>query len=171
MSTSRTFIAASLITLCAGSAYYFYGEYQNEKLRAETAERHVESQGQVIATQAFNLNRFNRVATYTRDLNALIAVDVDKKNAADRERMKGEKNCDLLIPSDVADGLYEYAHRLRTDALHTDSPGADRASFGPTTARGMTYCQAVLWIRPLLRTIESANNQLAGIRVIEQERK
>nr|DAO72850.1 MAG TPA: hypothetical protein [Caudoviricetes sp.] len=31
----------------------------------------------------------------------------------------------------------------------------------------MTYCQVVLWIEPLLAIIEKGNNQLAGIREIE----
>jgi hypothetical protein len=35
----------------------------------------------------------------------------------------------------------------------------------------LTYCQAVLWIKPLLAAIEKANNQLAGIREIEQDRQ
>ncbi|EKU4731029.1 hypothetical protein M2O48_005371, partial [Citrobacter freundii] len=48
---------------------------------------------------------------------------------------------------------------------------ADAASDNATTASTLTYCQAVLWIKPLLAAIEKANNQLAGIRRIEQERQ
>ncbi|HDG1691799.1 TPA: hypothetical protein PFE16_003303, partial [Kluyvera georgiana] len=36
-------------------------------------------------------------------------------------------------------------------------------------ASSITYCQAVLWINPLLAAIEKANNQLAGIREIETQ--
>ncbi len=34
----------------------------------------------------------------------------------------------------------------------------------------MTYCQAVLWIEPLLATIEKGNNNFSGIREIENNR-
>jgi hypothetical protein len=52
----------------------------------------------------------------------------------------------------------------------TDSTGPDSADGGSTPASGLTYCQAVLWIQPLLATIEQGNNNFAGIRDIEQLR-
>ncbi|EKU4731114.1 hypothetical protein M2O48_005470, partial [Citrobacter freundii] len=47
---------------------------------------------------------------------------------------------------------------------------ADAASNSAITTSSLTYCQAVLWIKPLLAAIEKANNQLAGIREIEKTR-
>lgn len=35
----------------------------------------------------------------------------------------------------------------------------------------MTYCQAVLWIKPLLAVIEKGNNNFAGVREIEFQRQ
>lgn len=128
-------------------------------------------QGQVIATQAFNFNRFNLVAENSSSLNSLIDAGTEKTVIEYREILRREKTCDLLVPADVASGLLDYANRLRTRAMHTDSGNADTASDSAATASTLTYCQAVLWIKPLLATIEKANNQLAGIRQIEQERQ
>lgn len=128
-------------------------------------------QGQVIATQAFNFNRFNQVAENASHLNSLIDAGTEKTVIEYREILRREKTCDLPVPDDVAGGLFEYTYRLRTGAMHTDSGDVDAVSDSATTSSTLTYCQAVLWIKPLLATIEKANNQLAGIRQIEQDRR
>lgn len=88
-----------------------------------------------------------------------------------REILRREKTCDLLVLADVAGGLLEYANRLRASAMHPDTSNADAANDSATASGSMTYCQAVLRIKPLLATIEKGNNQLTGIRKIELERK
>ncbi|HFK4759227.1 TPA: hypothetical protein ACG0MZ_000714 [Citrobacter farmeri] len=128
-------------------------------------------QGQVIATQAFNFNRFNQIAEFTNRNNSLIDASADKTVIEYREILHREKTCDLPVPADVAGGLLEYANSLRASAMHADSGNADAASDSATSTGTLTYCQAVLWIKPLLGAIEKANNQLAGIRQIEQDRK
>ncbi|MGL5969424.1 MAG: hypothetical protein ACRCZ6_20140 [Kluyvera sp.] len=127
-------------------------------------------QGTVIAAQAFNFNRFNQVADNASRLNSLIDASTDKTVIQYREILRREKTCDLPVPSDVAGGLLEYTHRLRASAMHTDSGNPDAAGNSATTTSALTYCQAVLWIKPLLGAIEKANNQLAGIREIEKTR-
>ncbi|WP_320729786.1 hypothetical protein [Enterobacter roggenkampii] len=126
-------------------------------------------QGQVIATQAFNFNRFNQVAEHANRLNSLIDTSTEETVIEYREILRREKTCDLPVPADIAGGLLEYAHRLRSSAMHTDSGNADAAGDSATTTSALTYCQAVLWIKPLLAAIEKANNQLNGIRLIENE--
>ena len=128
-------------------------------------------QGAVIAAQAFNFNRFKQVADNASRLNSLIDASTDKTVIQYREILRREKTCDLPVPADVAGGLLEYAHRLRASAMHTDSGDTDAAGDSATTTSALTYCQAVLWIKPLLAAIEKANNQLAGIRQIEQDRQ
>lgn len=127
-------------------------------------------QGTVIAAQAFNFNRFNQVAENASRLNSLIDASSDNTVIEYREILRREKTCDLPVPADVAGGLLEYTHRLRASAMHTDSGNSDAASDGTTSTSSLTYCQAVLWIKPLLAAIEKANNQLAGIREIEKTR-
>ncbi|OBS88530.1 hypothetical protein AYL25_13555 [Enterobacter roggenkampii] len=128
-------------------------------------------QGQVIAVQAFNFNRFNQIAEHANRLNSLIDTSTEETVIEYREILRREKTCDLPVPADIAGGLLEYAHRLRASAMHADTDGTDAADDSTAAARSMTYCQAVLWIKPLLAVIEKGNNNLAGIRQIELERK
>jgi hypothetical protein len=128
-------------------------------------------QGTVIAAQAFNFNRFNQVAENASRLNSLIDASSDNTVIEYREILRREKTCDLPVPADVAGGLLEYAHRLRASAMHTDTNRPDAADDRSTASSSMTYCQAVLWIKPLLAVIEKGNNNFAGIRDIEQQRQ
>ena len=127
-------------------------------------------QGQVIATQAFNFNRFNQVSEHANRLNSLIDTSTEETVIEYREILRREKTCDLPVPADVAGGLLEYAHRLRASAMHTDTNRPDAADYRSASASSMTYCQAVLWIKPLLAVIEKGNNNFAGIREIEKTR-
>ena len=138
----------------------------NDVLRSDNS-----LQGQVIATQAFNFNRFNQVAEHAYKLNSLIDTSTEETVIEYREILRREKTCDLPVPADIAGGLLKYAHRLRASAMHTDSNGPDTADDRAVATNSMTYCQAVLWIKPLLAVIEKGNNNFAGIRQIELERK
>lgn len=138
----------------------------NDVLRSDNS-----LQEQVIATQAFNFNRFNQVAEHAYRLNALIDTSTEETVIEYREILRREKTCDLSVPADIAGGLLKYAHRLRASALHTDTNRPDTADDRAAAASSMTYCQAVLWIKPLLAVIEKGNNNFAGIRQIELERK
>ncbi|WP_320718527.1 hypothetical protein [Enterobacter asburiae] len=139
---------------------------ENDVLRSDNS-----LQGQVIATQTFNFNRFNQVAEHANRLNSLIDTSTEETVIEYREILRREKTCDLPVPADIAGGLLKYAHRLRASAMHTDSNGPDTADDRAVATNSMTYCQAVLWIKPLLAVIEKGNNNFAGIRQIELERK
>jgi 5-formyltetrahydrofolate cyclo-ligase len=128
-------------------------------------------QGQVIASQALNFNRFNQVAEHANRLNSLIDTNTEETVIEYREILRREKTCDLPVPADIAGGLFEYAYRLRSSAMHTDTDRTDEANDRSAASSSMTYCQAVLWIKPLLAVIEKGNNNLAGIRQIEQARQ
>lgn len=136
----------------------------NDVLRSDNS-----LQAQVIATQSFNFNRFNQVAEHANRLNSLIDTSTEETVIEYREILRREKTCDLPVPADIAGGLLEYAYRLRSSAMHADTAGTDSADVSTAAARSITYCQAVLWIKPLLAVIEKGNNNFAGIRQIEQE--
>ncbi|ECI4242675.1 hypothetical protein KWC22_000379 [Salmonella enterica] len=161
-----TIIAVLCVLLARSNAALTTSESDNRVLRNDNS-----LQGQVIATQAFNFNRFNLVAENASRLNSLIDASSDKTVIEYREILRREKTCDLPVPDDVAGGLLDYANSLRASAMHTNSGVADAASDSTATASSLTYCQAVLWVKPLLAAIEKANNQLAGIRQIEQDRQ
>ncbi|AIR03419.1 exported protein from phage origin [Cedecea neteri] len=170
----RALLALFVLSLAGGliwSANHYHGMYLAEQKRADAAEKEIDGQRQVIATQAFNMNRFNQIADYTDRHNSLIDAGAEETVIEYWEILRREKTCDLLVPPDIAGGLLDYTNRLRASAMHPDSGEPDAANTAPAAASGMTYCQAVLWIKPLLATIGKANNQLAGIRKIDAERK
>ncbi|MBC6504086.1 hypothetical protein GW742_21855 [Citrobacter freundii] len=160
-----TIIAVLCVLLVRSNAALVTSESDNRVLRSDNA-----LQATVITTQAFNFNRFNQVAENAGRLNSLIDDDTEKTVIEYREILRREKTCDLPVPADVAGGLLEYTYRLRASAMHTDSGNADATGDSTASTSSITYCQAVLWINPLLATIEKANNQLAGIREIEKNR-
>lgn len=155
-------LSIGLVKSCADATSI---QSDNDVLRSDNA-----LQGQVIATQAFNFNRFNQVTEYANRLNSLIDTKTEETIIEYREILRREKNCDLPVPADIAGGLLEYAYRLRASAMHTDADRTDAANDRSAAASSLTYCQAALWIEPLLAVIEKGNNNLAGIREIEQER-
>ncbi|MFS9421600.1 hypothetical protein [Citrobacter sp. C411] len=161
-----TFIAVLCVLLARSNAALTTSESDNRVLRSDNA-----LQATVITTQAFNFNRFNQVAENTSRLNSLIDVGAEKTVIEYREILRREKTCDLPVPADVANGLLNYANRLRASAMYPDTGDADAAGDSAAAASSITYCQAVLWIDPLLAAIEKANNQLAGIREIEKNRQ
>ncbi|EHB0511598.1 hypothetical protein JQ022_002052 [Escherichia coli] len=155
-------LSVALVKSCSDASGL---QSDNDVLRSDNT-----LQGQVIATQAFNFNRFNQVAEHANRLNSLIDTSTEETVIEYREILRREKTCDLPVPADVAGGLLEYAHRLRASAMHTDTNRPDAADDRSVAASSMTYCQAVLWIKPLLAVIEKGNNNFAGIREIEQTR-
>lgn len=159
-------IAVLSVLLVRSNAALNTSESDNRVLRGDNA-----LQATVITTQAFNFNRFNLVAENASRMNSLIDAGTEKTVIEYREILQREKTCDLPVPADVAGGLLNYANRLRTSAMHADSGNANAAGDSAASASSITYCQAVLWINPLLAAIEKANNQLGGIRDIEQQRQ
>lgn len=159
------FIAVLCVLLARSNAALTTSESDNRILRNDNT-----LQATVITTQAFNFNRFNQVAENASRLNSLIDARTEKTVIEYREILRREKTCDLPVPANVAGGLLNYANRLRASAMHPDSGNADATGDSATAASPITYCQAVLWINPLLAAIEKANSQLAGIREIEKTR-
>lgn len=158
-------IAGLSLALVKSCADIKVAQGENKVLRSNNT-----LQGQVIATQAFNFSRFNQITEHANRLNSLIDVSTEETVIEYREILHREKTCDLPVPADIADGLLEYAYRLRSSAVHADPGKSNEADDSSASTNAMTYCQAVLWIRPLLAVIEKGNNNFAGIRQIEQQR-
>ena len=156
-------LSIAVVKSCADASII---ESDNKVLRNDNT-----LQGQVIATQSLNFNRFNQAAEHANRLNSMIDASTEETVIEYREILRREKTCDLPVPADVAGGVLEYAHRLRASAMHTDTDRPDAADDRSVATSSMTYCQAVLWIKPLLAVIEKGNNDLASIRSIENFRK
>ena len=157
-----TGLSVALVKSCSDASSL---QSDNDVLRSDNS-----LQGLVIASQALNFNRFNQIAEHANRLNSLIDTSTEETVIEYREILRREKTCDLPVPADIAGGLLEYAYRLRSSAMHADTDGTDAADDRTAAASSMTYCQAILWIRPLLAVIEKGNNQLHWIRQIEVDR-
>ncbi|HIC7826317.1 TPA: hypothetical protein ACW7KR_003064 [Enterobacter hormaechei] len=156
-------LSVALVKSCSDASSL---QSDNDVLRSDNS-----MQGLVIATQAFNFNRFNQVAEHANRLNSLIDTSTEETVIEYREILRREKTCDLPVPADVASGLLKYAYSLRSSAMHANTIRADATNDRAAAASSMTYCQAVLWIKPLLAVIEKGNNNFAGIRQIEEDRR
>ena len=165
-----TAFAAVFIALMIFLAFHFYGKSVEAKGQVNQLQSDNALQTETISTQAFNFQRSNQIAGAAQLYSVQIVGKSQEKEIEYRRIIEKEPTCDLLIPADIASGLLGYTHRLRATALHANT--SDVNSDGSTAAAtsSITYCQAVLWIRPLLATIDQANNQLADIARAEESR-
>lgn len=129
-------------------------------------------QTETIAVQALTFQTFNTLAAKSQQYATKVASTSEEKTIEYRTILKSVPVpvCSQLVPASVSDGLYDYADRLRSGAVSGTVADADRAGTGSATARSLTYCQAVLWIDPLLSSLDKANDQLAGIRAEDAQR-
>lgn len=160
-------LIALFIFCCIGALIWNAG---NNSAKYQGAQKVIDSQGSVIAKQAFDFNRFNQVADFTSRNNSLIGASTEKTVIEYREILRREKTCVLPVPADISDGLLDYANRLRASAMHSDTSGIVEADNSAVTSRRLTYCQTVPWVRLLLAEAEKVNNQLSSIREIENSR-
>lgn len=174
LSNWRFVLVTGLILLCVGMAKlatYYHGEYAKQVSANQQLQRDNDTQGAVIATQALQFNRFNEIAARQQQYAVTLTGKAQEKEIEYRTILKSEPTCSLPVPAGVAVRLLDYANSLRASAMHAYPGIADRSGTRTTTTGPLTYCQAVLWIDPLLTAINKANSQLAGIRNIEQSRQ
>ena len=162
-------LTATVIVLLVG-IYSLYQRNQTITEQAEKLEQENSAQTAIIASQSLDFQKYNEIARQASQQNTANTAQAQEKEIEYRTILKREKTCDLPVPTDIAGGLLDYANRLRASAMRADASGTNATGTGTTTASQLTYCQAVLWINPLLAAIEQANTQLAGIRQIESSR-
>ncbi|MBS0878574.1 MULTISPECIES: hypothetical protein [unclassified Tatumella] len=167
---TESVIAAAIMFLLVGvvsvSAVMAY-QYKSAIDRADKAERQVNTQAAVIAAQQTQIVAFNHLSASATQQNATVVASSEEKVIEYRTILRTEKTCNLPVPADVTGGLLSYTNSLRASAMHTTASGTDATSTATITTSKLTYCQAVLWIHPLLTAIAQANNQLSAIRQAE----
>ncbi|EPK7688508.1 hypothetical protein K7Y63_004120 [Serratia marcescens] len=139
--------------------------------RLEEQTRTVDQQSVVIATQAFQFQRANEIS-YAANRYGINADSTSREKEIEyRTILKDLPTCNLRVPDSIARGLFDYTNSLRSSAMPANPAITDTASARTSAAGELTYCQAVLWIDPLLAAIDKANNQLLAIRQLDEERK
>ena len=169
-------IAAGVLLLAFGVLGWLAFHYHTRAVAADGKISQLTSdntlQATTIATQSLTFETFNRLAAASQQHATETTTASEEKTIEYRTILKKEAVpvCSQLVPASVSDRLYDYADRLRSGAVSGPVADADRAGTGSAAARTLTYCQAVLWIDPLLSAIDKANDQLAGIRAEDAQR-
>ncbi|WP_129543846.1 hypothetical protein [Serratia sp. 1D1416] len=151
-------------------AFHFHGNAVEAGGKVEQLQSDNGLQATTIATQSFQFQRANAISTAASQYGITTDVATQGKEIEYRTILKSQPTCDLAVPAAIAGGLLDYTHSLRSRAMSADTIVDDATGAGPTASGTLTYCQAVLWIDPLLATIDKANNQLLAIRQLDEER-
>lgn len=160
-----------LVSLLCTVVNYYHGK--SEKLESTVKQLQIDNtlQATTIATQAFQFQRANAISSAASQYGIKTDVATQGKEIEYRTILKNQPTCDLAVPAVIAGGLLNYTHRLRSRAMPADTGDADTTGTGTTTSGTLTYCQAVLWIDPLLAALDKANNQLLEIRRLDEEKQ
>mgnify|MGYP006913732272 CR=1 FL=1 len=170
----RTMIIGLLLValIVAGKlAFYFHGNAVKVGEQVKQLQSDNGLQATTIATQAFQFQRANAISTTASQYGITTDAATQGKEIEYRTILKNQPTCDLAVPATIAGGLLDYTNRLRTRAMSANTGGADATGTGATASGALTYCQAVLWIDPLLAALDKANNQLLAIRRLDEEIK
>lgn len=144
-------------------ASYYHDKYQEQTKVTKRLQGEVDGQASIIAGQSLQFNRFNQIAAAAGQYGVTVQAKTQEEEIEYRKIIEKEPTCDLLIPADIASGLLEYTYRLRATALHANTGNINSDGGTSVATSSITYCQAVLWIGPLLATIDQANSKLAEI--------
>lgn len=162
---------ALLVSILAWAALHYYGKSVVASGTISQLQSDNTLQSTTIAGQALDFQRINSTASLASQYNTKITGESQEREIEYRTILKKEPTCSLLIPADIAGRLYDYANSLRAGAMQPTASDANGTAAGASATERMTYCQAVLWIDPLLTVIDRANNDRASVRQIEAERQ
>ncbi|KFB88942.1 hypothetical protein CR62_24255 [Serratia grimesii] len=152
-------------------AFHFHGNAVEAGGKVEQLQSDNNLQTATIATQAFQFHRANEISNAASQYGINTDAVTQGKEIEYRTILKNQPTCDLAVPAAIAGGLLDYTHRLRSRSMSADTGDADAAGTGTTPSGKLTYCQAVLWIDPLLAALDKANNQLLEIRRLDEGRQ
>jgi hypothetical protein len=173
MNRATAIIAGVLLVVVMGTCW-IASYYQGKSERLESTVEQLQSdntlQATTIATQAFQFQRANAISSAASQYGIKTDAATQGKEIEYRTILKNQPTCDLAVPAAITGGLLDYTHRLRSRAMSADTIVADATGADPAPTGTLTYCQAVLWIDPLLAALDKANNQLLAIRQLDEER-
>ncbi|MER3008547.1 hypothetical protein ABTW51_05980 [Serratia nematodiphila] len=148
-----------IVIVLAWLAFHFHSSAVKAGDKVKQLQSDNSLQANTIATQALQFRRANEISNAATQYGINTDASTQGKEIEYRTILKNQPTCDLAVPAAVAGGLLDYTHRLRSRTMSADTSGA------------LTYCQAVLWIDPLLAALDKANNQLLEIRRLDVERQ
>ncbi|POX19476.1 hypothetical protein C3468_16030 [Serratia marcescens] len=160
-----------IVIVLAWLAFHFHSSAVKAGDKVKQLQSDNSLQANTIATQALQFQRANEISNAATQYGIKTDAATQGKEIEYRTILKNQPTCDLAVPAAIAGGLLDYTHSLRSRAMSADTIVADATSAGAIASGTLTYCQAVLWIDPLLAALDKANNQLLAIRSLDAERK
>ncbi|PNO71073.1 hypothetical protein [Serratia marcescens] len=160
-----------IVIVLAWLAFHFHSSAVKAGDKVKQLQSDNSLQANTIATQALQFQRANEISNAANQYGINTDAATQGKEIEYWTILKKQPTCDLAVPAAVAGGLLDYTHRLRSRAMSADTIVADATGAGATASGTLTYCQAVLWIDPLLAALDKANNQLLAIRQLDEERR
>ncbi|CAI1142972.1 hypothetical protein [Serratia ficaria] len=164
-------VVVIIFIVLAWLAFHFHENAVAADRKVEQLQSDNSLQATTIATQAFQFQRANEISTAASQYGINTDVATQGKEIEYRTILKNQPTCDLAVPSAIAGGLLDYTYSLRTRAMSADTVVANATGTDTASTGTLTYCQAVLWIDPLLAALDKANNQLLSIRQLDEERQ
>ncbi len=168
LTTALGAVLLIIVIVLAWLAFHFHSNAVKAGEKVKQLQSDNSLQANTIATQAFQFQRANEISSAATQYGINTDVATQGKEIEYRTILKNQPTCDLAVPAAIAGGLLDYTHRLRSRAMSADTIVADATGAGATTSGTLTYCQAVLWIDPLLAALDKANNQLLAIRQLDK---
>lgn len=160
-----------IVIVLAWLAFHFHSSAVKAGEKVKQLQSDNNLQTATIAAQALHFQRANEISNAANQYGINTDAATQGKEIEYRTILKKQPTCDLAVPTAIAGGLLDYTHSLRSRAVSADTGDADATGAGATASGTLTYCQAVLWIDPLLAALDKANNQLLEIRQLDDERK
>ncbi len=137
--------------------------YKSAVTAQHQAEKEQQYQARVITMQNNQWQRLNALSEKALQTNLRASAQNEENVNEFRTVLRHQKSCDLPVPDDIAQRLYRYTQDLRAGTMPAPAGGTAATRAGTVTAGHLSYCQAVLWIYPLLNAIDTANHQLQAI--------
>ncbi|WP_208093567.1 hypothetical protein [Serratia ureilytica] len=157
-----------IVIVLAWLAFHFHSNAVKAGEKVKQLQSDNSLQANTIATQAFQFQRANEISNAANQYGINTDAATQGKEIEYRTILKKQPTCDLAVPAAIAGGLLDYTHRLRSRAMSADTGDANTTGAGAAASGTLTYCQAVLWIDPLLAALDKANNQLLEIRQLDK---
>ncbi|KFD19088.1 hypothetical protein GTPT_2026 [Tatumella ptyseos ATCC 33301] len=147
------------VVISAVTAY----RYKSAVTAQHQAEKEQQYQAQVIRIQNNQWQRLNELSEKALQTNLRASTQSEENINEFRTVLRRQKTCDIPVPDDIAQRLYRYTQDLRAGTVPATAGSAAATRAGSLTPGHLSYCQAVLWIYPLLNAINNANHQLQAI--------
>lgn len=158
-------LAFLVFSLFALQHYRAKVDDQSKSIAALTKER--DAAQSAASMQAFKFQRFNEIAASANQYGISLKATTEEKQREYRTIIKQESCAAQFVPDALAERVLKYAEDLRAGAVLGTTASANSANAGAVTTRRLTYAQAVLWLDPLLATIDNGNKRLEAIRAAD----